>query len=107
MKDKNGEIEMNTEKKTWKFWIMTNDEVDGRYYYFRSFKVYWAYYKWLYSKEKQLEKVKSDYEKCTSLLSTTINTSKFVSFAILSAKSIVPLFGMLVKKTMAVLFFIR
>lgn len=55
---------MNTEKKTWKFWIMSNDDVDGRYYYFRSFKVYWAYYKWLYSKERQLEKIKSYYEKC-------------------------------------------
>jgi len=55
---------MVTEKKTWRFWIMTNDDVDGRYYLFRSFKVYWAYYNWLYSKERQLEKVKSDYEKC-------------------------------------------
>jgi hypothetical protein len=43
---------------------MSNGIREGGYHIFRSFKIYWAYYCWLYSEENKLKKLKDDYILC-------------------------------------------
>ena len=53
-----------TMKKTWYFWVMSNGNREGFYHTFKCFKVYYAYYKWLYSDERELERLKYNYLLC-------------------------------------------
>lgn len=65
-------------KNTWRFWIMSSEGREGRYYIFKSRKVYFAYYEWLYSDKRKLQQLEERYESCKknkSLVATFFNNT--------------------------------
>lgn len=57
------------EKKTWRFWVSyENDWRSGKYYEFKSFKVYWAY-RWYLAEQRDKKGTLNPTDKtCTKRL---------------------------------------